>query len=59
MDFLLSIIPILIIIFIIFSIFLVIRLLQNKNTDENSKLKWELIIMFIPVVGPILYLMKK
>jgi hypothetical protein len=32
-----------------------VDILRNKFTNQNEKLIWLLVILFVPVLGPILY----
>ena len=44
---------------IMISIYLIIKILNRKDINEKSRLKWVLIVFLIPFFGSILYLFNK
>ncbi len=58
MEFLISILPVLVIILVIISLILLFNIIKSKEMDVKNKIKWILVVLFIPVLGSFFYLVK-
>ena len=43
------------IVVLVFFIWMLIDCIQNKNLDSTKKIIWVLVILFVPLLGPLIY----